>query len=96
MKKNFFFIKNKKASVTTITLFAIMCILFPMLAIIYDIGMIHIYKQDLKNIQELSGTTCTPTAEEKVNMPASCKQLARSYVLANLGENEKFSNSFSF
>ena len=77
------YINKKQASVTTITLFAIMCVLFPMLAIIYDIGMMHVYKQDLKNIQELSGTVCTPSAETK-GLPATCQELAKQYVLANI------------
>lgn len=85
MKKYFSLIKNKKASVTVIALFAIMCILFPLLSVIYDIGMIHIYKQDLKNIQELSGTTCVPDAAAKVTMPKECQNLAKAYVNANLG-----------
>ena len=80
MKRN---INKKQASVTTITLFAIMCILFPMLAIIYDIGMIHIYKQDLKNIQELAGTACAPNAESK-GLSEKCIPLAKRYVAMNL------------
>ena len=74
---------KKHASVTTITLFAIMCVLFPMLAIIYDIGMMHVYKQDLKNIQELSGTVCTPDASSK-GLPDICENLAYQYVMANI------------
>ena len=93
MKQNFSLIKNKKASVTLITLFAIMCVLFPMLAIIYDIGMIHIYKQDLKNIQEVAGTTCVPDAKGRTELPKSCIKLAEAYVFANLGQRTGFSSN---
>ena len=82
-------IQNKKASITTITLFAIMCFLFPMLGVIYDIGLIHIYKQDIKNIQDLSGTTCTPTASGK-GLSNNCDEIAKAYVNMNLtGEYHK-------
>ena len=74
---------KKHGSVTTITLFAIMCVLFPMLAIIYDIGMMHIYKQDLKNIQDLAGTTCAPNAETK-GLSQECGLLAKRYVAMNI------------
>ena len=80
------YICKKHASVTTITLFAIMCVLFPMLAIIYDIGMMHVYKQDLKNIQELAGTVCTPDAKSK-GLPKNCEKLAYEYIMANLVGN---------
>lgn len=79
-------IRNKKASITTITLFAIMCFLFPMLGVIYDIGLMHIYKQDIKNIQDLSGTTCTPITDSK-GLSRYCKEQAKAYVNINLEGN---------
>lgn len=84
-------IKNKKASITTITLFAIMCFLFPMLGIIYDIGLLHIYKQDLKNIQDLSGTACTPVTEGK-GLSNDCENIARAYALINITGDIKYAN----
>ena len=51
-------IKNKKGNITLLYMSVIFCLFIPLTAVIYDVGMYRVAKQDVKNLQEIAGLAC--------------------------------------
>lgn len=58
---------NKKGNITLLYLAVIMSLFFPLMAVIYDIGMYRVAKQDAKNLQEIAGLACVGASEGSQN-----------------------------
>lgn len=50
--------KNKKGSILLLYISVIICLFLPLTAVIYDVGMYRVAKQDVKNLQEIAGLAC--------------------------------------
>lgn len=50
--------KNKSGNVIILILAVIMCVFFPVMAVLYDLGQVRMYQQDVKNAQEIAGLAC--------------------------------------
>lgn len=51
-------IKNKKGNIALLYMSVIFCLFLPLTAVIYDVGMYRVAKQDVKNLQEIAGLAC--------------------------------------
>lgn len=86
-------LRNKKGSMIILILAVLMCMFIPMIAVIYDIGMMRLYKQDIKNAQEIAGLACIGASTGSINgsgvaaggfNTANCQRIAKSTAAANL------------
>lgn len=80
-------LKDKKGSFTLLIVVIIMCVFIPMLGIMYDLTMMRIYRQDLRNIQEVSGIVCIPEADglNGAFQFGACQKAVQHYIQLNLG-----------
>lgn len=92
MNKVRLLIKNKKGNVMILILAVMMCVLMPVIAVIYDLGQIRMYQQDIKNAQEIAGLGCVGVSAATVGgknayggFSGRCKNIAASSAWANLG-----------
>ena len=92
------FLKDKKGNVTIIIVSVMICFMFPMLAILYDLSQMRIAKQDIRNIQEIAGISCTSVSAGSRSSGAGssggaigafdankCRPAVEKAVRANLG-----------
>lgn len=79
-----------------LVLSVIMCVMLPILAVIYDLGQMRMYQQDVKNAQEVAGLACVGVSKGSFDKGASggafgafdqskCKRVATVTAWANLG-----------
>ena len=92
-------IRNKSGNAIYLVLIMVMCIFFPLMAVIYDLGQYRMYQQDIKNIQEIAGLACVGVAAGSIPgyggsgsaagafEGTTCKSIATNVALANLGLN---------
>ena len=85
-------IKNKKGNVMILILAVMMCVLMPVIAVIYDLGQIRMYQQDIKNAQEIAGLGCVGVSAGSIGgnnvyggFSGRCANIAASSAWANLG-----------
>lgn len=89
-------IKNKKGNVMILILAVMMCVLLPVIAVIYDLGQIRMYQQDIKNAQEIAGLGCVGVSAGSIGgnnayggFSGRCKNIAAASAWANLGVQGK-------
>lgn len=79
-----------------LVLSVIMCVMLPILAVIYDLGQMRMYQQDVKNAQEVAGLACVGVSKGSFDKnasggafgafdPSKCKRVATVTAWANLG-----------
>ena len=80
-------LKDKRGSFVLLVVVIIMCVFIPMLGIMYDLTMMRIYRQDLRNIQEVSGIVCIPEADglNGAFKLGACQRAVQHYIQVNLG-----------
>lgn len=86
---------NKKGSVLYLVLAVIMSVFFPVIAVIYDLGQMRMYQQDVKNAQEIAGLACIGVSKGSFKdgsssalgafNPESCLPIATVTARENLG-----------
>ena len=90
-------ILNSKSGNVVLLIFAvIMCVFFPVMAVIYDIGQMRMYQQDVKNAQEIAGLACVGVSGGSAGISDSpflggfngknCQKIALATAWANLGQ----------
>lgn len=87
--------KDKQGNVMILILAVVMCVMLPVIAVIYDIGQMRMYQQDVKNAQEIAGLSCIGVAGGSVEGNSSqgaggfseskCRPSAIVTAWANLG-----------
>ena len=75
-------IDNKKGAMMILLLAVITMLALPMLAVMYDIAMIKVARQDVKNLQDLSGIACK--SEFNDTFKESCRAAAQDVLNANI------------
>lgn len=96
MKKIYYKLKSKTGNVVIILFGVMMCMFLPIMAAIYDLGMIRMYQQDVKNLQEVAGLACVGVSRGYLNKggagsalggfdEAKCKAIIQQVVASNLG-----------
>lgn len=88
--------EDKSGNVMILILSVIMCVMLPILAVVYDLGQIRMYQQDVKNAQEIAGLACVGVSKGSIDGGGAggalgafdknkCERVATVTAWANLG-----------
>ena len=66
--------KNRKGNITLLYMSVIFCLFLPLTAVIYDVGMYRVAKQDVKNLQEIAGLACVGASNGSLGNAGAAQQ----------------------
>lgn len=66
--------KNRKGNITLLYMSVIFCLFLPLTAVIYDVGMYRVAKQDVKNLQEIAGLACVGASNGSLGNTGAAQQ----------------------
>lgn len=67
-------LKNKKGNIILLYMSVIICLFLPLTAVIYDVGMYRVAKQDVKNLQEIAGLACVGASNGSLGNTGAAQQ----------------------
>ena len=88
-------LKNKQGSVFILVLAVVMCVLLPIMAVIFDVGRYRMYQQDIKNAQDIAALACVGVSGGSIGQStalgsfdlSNCQKVARQSAFSNLGQD---------